>query len=92
MTGLEKVQKWLTDSRASKLPKVAAEYEKLPAGFRKLLAVQAGIPAAAEKNLDELTESQRGKLIEAVGRLSLLAAQAGELLRRSQPARLKRRG
>lgn len=80
MTGREKVVKWLNEYRASNLPKLSTEYHLLPAGYRKLVAVQAGMAAAADKRLVDLTEAERKKLLEANHRISALAGKASSIL------------
>lgn len=83
MTGREHFLKTYKDFMSPRLPLIAAEYAKLPAGFRKLLAVQSRQPELADKALDALSATQLQKLVDANEQLADLCAKAGRSLRRA---------
>lgn len=71
------------DLMGPRLPKIADEYARLPAGYRKLLAVQSGFPELADKRLDEISAEQIKVLIGAWEALEKLQVRGGLALRRA---------
>lgn len=86
--GRERFVGALNKLRVERLPKVAADYAAMPEGFRRMLAIQAGLKTEVGTPLDQLTEAQRRRLLEANQRILELAGQAHRILLASVMAKV----
>lgn len=86
-TGRDHFLKTYKAFMAPRLPQIAEDYAKLPAGFRKLLAVQSRQPSIADADLSAMTVTQLRKLADANDQLAALCLQAGRVLGRAISAK-----
>lgn len=74
-------QMLLPENKGEALKEAAAQYAKLPIGYRKIIATAANMPAAdASKKLTDMTPAQLARLQSAVQRFAKLNAKSLEIL------------
>lgn len=80
-TGRERFLSAVGDMRTRRLPQVSKEYSAINAGYRRMLAKQAGFrESSLDLPLHELDNSQRRALFQANQKIIDLAAKANRLL------------
>lgn len=81
-SGREKFLQTYREFMTPRLPAIAKEWDALPVGFRKLLAVQSRQPSLVDKRLPEMTADQMRRLSVAASDLERLCWLAQRSLNR----------